>query len=112
MISDTAAETIIHLQIKLGPVLGCKYFGRHLLRMLILCYLDDEQLQVLPSDKNPFKSVRAVRGDLNARRIVDCLLSLIQTYGEQIIFILYFPHLIEMVCSATFCFSYFLAFEY
>ena len=84
---------------KLGPVLGCKYFGRHLLRMLALCYVEDEQLQLLPPDKNPFKTIRAVCGDLNAKKIIDCLLSLVQTYGEQIILLFYFPHLIEMVIT-------------
>ena len=85
---------------KLGPVLGCKYFGRHLLRMLALCYVDDEQLQSLSPEKNPFKSIRSVRGDVNAKKILDCLLSLIQNYGEQIILILCFPHLIETVSFA------------
>lgn len=87
----------MYLQLKLGPVLGCKYFGRHLLRMLALCYVDDEQLQQLSSEKNPFKSIRPVRGDLHARKIVDCLLSLVQNYGEQIIVLFYFPYLIETV---------------
>ncbi len=102
LLSDIAVESIIYLQLKLGPVLGCKYFGRHLLRMFALCYLDDEQLQLLSSEKNPFKSIRSIRGDLNAKKILDCLLSLIQNYGEQIILILYLPHLIETV---RFCFS-------
>ncbi len=96
-VSDLAVESIIYLQLKLGPVLGCKYFGRHLLRMLALCYVDDEQLLLLSSEKNPFKSIRSVRGDLNAKKLIDCLLSLIQNYGEQIILIFYFPHLIETV---------------
>jgi hypothetical protein len=96
-LSDLAIDSIIYLQLKLGPVLACKYFGRHLLRMLALCYVDDEQLQLLSSDKNPFKSIRSIRGDLNAKKILDCLLSLIQNYGEQIILIFYFPYLIETV---------------
>ena len=90
-------ETVMYLQLKLGPVLGCKYFGRHLLRMLALCYVDDEQLLVLSPEKNPFKSLRPVRGDYNAKKILDCLLSLIQYYGEQIILILFLPHMIETV---------------
>jgi hypothetical protein len=65
--------------------------------MLALCYVDDEQLQFLSPDKNPFKSIRSVRGDLNAKKIIDCLLSLVQNYGEQIIILFYFPHLIETV---------------
>lgn len=69
--------------------------------MLALCYVDDEQLQSLPSDKNPFISIRSVRGDLNAKKIIDCLLSLIQNYGEQIILLFYFPHLIETVRVAN-----------
>jgi hypothetical protein len=96
LVSDSAVESVIYLQLKLGPVLGCKYFGRHLLRMLALCYVDDEQLQLL-TEKNPFKSIRSIRGDINAKKIVDCLLSLIQNYGEQIILIFYFPHIIESV---------------
>ena len=82
---------------KLGPVLGCKYFGRHLLRMLALCYVNNEQLRLLPSNINPFKSIRSVCGDINAKKIMDCLLSLVQNYGEQIILLFYFPHLIETV---------------
>ncbi|CAF1331576.1 unnamed protein product [Adineta ricciae] len=101
LLSDSAAESIIYLQLKLGPVLGCKYFGRHLLRMLALCYVDDEQLQLLSSEKNPFKSIRSVRGDLNAKKIIDCLLSLIQNYGEQIILLFYLPHLIEAIRAAN-----------
>ncbi|CAF0761079.1 unnamed protein product [Rotaria sordida] len=101
LLSDSSVESIIYLQIKLGPVLGCKYFGRHLLRMLALCYVDDEQLQLLSSDKNPFKSIRPIRGDLNAKKIIDCLLSLIQNYGEQIILLFYFPHLIETIRVAN-----------
>ena len=69
--------------------------------MLTLCYVDDEQLQVLSPEKNPFKSIRSVRGDVNAKKILDCLLSLIHNYGEQIILILCFPHLIEMVRLAV-----------
>ncbi|CAF3326369.1 unnamed protein product [Rotaria socialis] len=101
LLSDAAVESITYLQLKLGPVLGCKYFGRHLLRMLALCYVDDDQLQLLSSDKNPFKSIRPVRGDLNAKKVVDCLLSLIQKYGEQIILLFYFPHLIETIRVAN-----------
>ena len=92
-------QSVIYLQLKLGPVLGCKYFGRHLLRMLALCYVDDEQLQQLSSEKNPFKSIRPVRGDLHAKKIIDCLLSLVHTYGEQIVVLFYFPYLIETVST-------------
>jgi len=76
--------------------------------MLALCYVDDEQLQLLPSNKNPFKCIRSVRGDINAKKIVDCLLSLIQNYGEQIILIFYFPHLIESVRISFFRVFFFL----
>jgi hypothetical protein len=96
-VSDAATASIVYLQLKLGPVIACRYFGRHLLRMLALCYVDDEQLQILSADKNPFKSIHPVRGDLYAKKIVDCLLSLIQYYGEQIIILFYFPHFIEAV---------------
>lgn len=65
--------------------------------MLALCYVDDEQLQSVSSTKNPFKSIRPVDGDLHAKRIVDCLLSLVQNFGEQIIVLFFFPHLIETV---------------
>ncbi|CAF0725914.1 unnamed protein product [Adineta steineri] len=101
LLSDSAVESITYLQLKLGPVLGCKYFGRHLLRMLALCYVDDEQLQLLSTDKNPFKSIRSIRGDVNAKKIIDCLLSLIQNYGEQIILLFCFPHLIEAIRLAN-----------
>lgn len=97
MISESAVESIIYLQLKLGPVLGCRYFGRHLLRMLALCYMDDEQLQSIPADRNPFKSIHPVRGDLHAKGVTDCLVSLISNYGEQIIVLFYIPHLIETV---------------
>ena len=67
--------------------------------MLALCYVDDEQLQLLLSSslENPFKSIRPIRGDINAKKIINCLLSFIQIYGEQIIVLFYFSHLIETV---------------
>ena len=44
--SDVAAESVMWLAHRLGPVLTSRHLAKNLLRMLAVCYSDPEALKV------------------------------------------------------------------
>ena len=114
-IADVSSETIKWLASRLGPVLTTKYLSGNLLKMLSLCYLGVEQMQPTPVDSgvcdvgsdhpgtgsNNAALNYAVKGDSNARHVLDAISTIAIYYGEQIILLHYFPYLAEMIASSA-----------
>ncbi|XP_018373789.1 PREDICTED: WD repeat-containing protein 81 isoform X2 [Trachymyrmex cornetzi] len=101
-ISEMSAESVIWLSHRLGPVLTARYLSRNLLRMLTLCYAGKENLT--PIDDNNFMHLKGVTwkkpilaGDQNAVKVLECLTSIAGLYGEQIILLQYFAHIVELL---------------
>jgi WD repeat-containing protein 81 len=68
--------------------------------MLALCYADETSLNLAdPSqESSPFQiSGALLQGDFNANRILGCLASIANLYGEQFVMLQYFPHAAEVV---------------
>lgn len=103
-ISEMAAESLIWLAHRLGPVLTARYITRNLLKMLTICYLSQENL--LPSTNTEKESENLaiftvadgyVVGDENAQKVLDCLTSISALFGEHFILHQYLPHVSELV---------------
>ncbi|KYN05036.1 WD repeat-containing protein 81 [Cyphomyrmex costatus] len=101
-ISEMSAESVIWLSHRLGPVLTARYLSRNLLRMLTLCYAGKENLTSI--DDNNFMHLKGVTwkkpilaGDQNAIKVLECLTSIAGLYGEQIILLQYFAHIVELL---------------
>lgn len=80
-ISETAAESLIWLSHRLGPVLTARHLTRNLLKMLTLCYVGQENLLPVEGagvsimenlDTFSIGDGRVV-GDENAVKVLDCL---------------------------------------
>ena len=113
-IADVSSETIKWLASRLGPVLTTKYLSGNLLKMLSLCYLGVEQLQPtsVNSNEEEGSALRvagssnatlnyAVKGDANARHVLDAISTIAIYYGEQIILLHYFPYLADLIASSA-----------
>ena len=114
-IADVSCETLKWLASRLGPVLTTKYLSGNLLKMLSLCYLGIEQLQPTPAFSegeegslgnavagNGNRSLNyAVKGDANARHVLDAISTIAIHYGEQIILLHYFPYLSDLISMSA-----------
>lgn len=107
-ISDMAAESIIWLSHRLGPVLTARHLTRNLLKMLTLCYVGQENLLPDLSNDENIKSLHdnlymftvadgRVFGDRNAIKVLECLTSIAAVYGDHFILLQYFAHITELV---------------
>lgn len=105
--SQVAVDSLLWQAHRLGPVLTARHLTRNLLRMLALCYIDDNSLDLAcgsagqntmePTGGNsssfqPSTATLQLQGDFNANRILTCLTSLAGLYGEQMVLVQYFPH--------------------
>lgn len=83
-ISETAAESLIWLSHRLGPVLTARHLTRNLLKMLTLCYMGQENLLPVEGGGEGCMANLAtfsvgegrVVGDDNAAQVLDCLTSI------------------------------------
>lgn len=100
-VSQVSVDSLLWQAHRLGPVLTARYLTRNLLRMLALCYADETSLNLAdPSqeESSPFQiSGALLQGDFNANRILGCLSSIANLYGEQFVMLQYFPHAAEVV---------------
>ncbi|XP_046448529.1 WD repeat-containing protein 81-like isoform X2 [Daphnia pulex] len=99
-VSQVSVDSLLWQAHRLGPVLTARYLTRNLLRMLALCYADETSLNLAdPSqESSPFQiSGVLLQGDFNANRILGCLASIANLYGEQFVMLQYFPHAAEVV---------------
>ncbi len=85
-----AAESVLWLAHRLGPVLTAKHLTRNLLRMLNLCYSAPEGAAPVPSSASAFPdrkvrvSTRRVQGDLMAQKVLETLAEIACLYGDQV----------------------------
>nr|XP_033329625.1 WD repeat-containing protein 81 isoform X1 [Megalopta genalis] len=99
--SEMSAGSIIWLSHRLGPVLTARYLSRNLLRMLALCYTGEENLTVIDDSALSLQGItwnkKVLVGDRNAVKVLECLTAIAGLYGEQIIVLQYFAHMVELI---------------
>ncbi|RUS77104.1 hypothetical protein EGW08_015141, partial [Elysia chlorotica] len=100
-IRDIAADSVKWLCHKLGPTLASKYLTRNLVRMIALCYLGQEQMQLIDqSEDSTIKTSRLVAGDKNSKKVLECIAFATVLYGEEVILIQCMPIIIDMIVLA------------
>jgi len=102
-ISGVAAESVLWLAHRVGPVLTARYLTKNLLRMLNLCYSGLEALQPVPGpfvDHRVRLTPRRIYGDVLAEHVLQCLGEIAALYGEQIILVQYFPYCWDLLNMA------------
>ncbi|XP_053982258.1 WD repeat-containing protein 81 isoform X2 [Hylaeus volcanicus] len=99
--SEMSAGSIIWLSHRLGPVLTARYLSRNLLRMLALCYTGKENLIIIDDTLASMQGItwnkKVLVGDRNAVKVLECLAAIAGLYGEQIIVLQYFAHMVELL---------------
>ncbi|XP_012148256.1 WD repeat domain 81 isoform X2 [Megachile rotundata] len=99
--SEMSAESITWLSHRLGPVLTARYLSRNLLRMLTLCYTGKENLTIIGDTLLSMEGItwnkKVLVGDHNAAKVLECLAAIAGLYGEQIIVLQYFAHMVELL---------------
>ncbi|CAG2226311.1 WDR81 [Mytilus edulis] len=99
-IRDVSMETIKWLSHRIGPFLTAKYLSRNLLRMMVLCYLGEEQLMSIEDKEDKLKTSRYILGDRHAEKVIGSLMFIAQLYGEQVILLQYIPSIVDIVYVA------------
>ena len=100
--SQVSIDSLLWQSHRLGPVLTARHITRNLLRMLAVCYVDENSLNPLEAsllkEWNLFQiSGTPIQGDFNASRLLGCLTSVASIYGEQLVLLQYLPHAVEVV---------------
>lgn len=102
-LSEVAAESVLWLAHRLGPVLTARHLTRNLLRMLTLCYLGPQQLLEAtgPPTSSHEKDVNLfehwVVGDHTASSVLATLSNVATLYGENFIMLQYLPHVADLL---------------
>ncbi|XP_076179817.1 WD repeat domain 81 isoform X2 [Ptiloglossa arizonensis] len=99
--SEMSTGSVTWLSHRLGPVLTARYLSRNLLRMLALCYTGKENLTIIDDTLSSMQGItwnkKVLVGDRNAVKVLDCLAAIAGLYGEQIIILQYFAHMVELL---------------
>lgn len=99
-ISQVAAESVLWLCHRLGPVLTAKYLSRNLLRMLNLCYMSSDSFAPVNEEyiDHPIRiGTQKVHGDILAQNVLECLSQVACLYGDQIILLQYLPYTWDLI---------------
>uniref|UniRef100_A0A914VXL7 BEACH domain-containing protein n=2 Tax=Plectus sambesii TaxID=2011161 RepID=A0A914VXL7_9BILA len=97
-VSTVAKESLIWLAHRLGPTLTARYVTTNLLRMLALCYSDENKLASTSGEEGIDADVN---GDALAANIIECLVEIAAIYGNPFITMHYLPFCADLMQLAT-----------
>lgn len=96
-LSEVSCQSVKWLAKRLGPSLTGHFITRRLLEALCECYVGQQQVEHPQGDAvDSFDDMYLV-GDSNAVPVIQCLMDVVQLYGDQFIFQQYIPFIIESV---------------
>lgn len=100
-VSQVSVDSLLWQAHRLGPVLAARHLTRNLLKMLAICYVDEASLNLASESAKETGSLlmsgALLQGDFNANRVLSCLTSIAEVYGEQLVLLQYYPHVAEVV---------------